>query len=147
MRLADGENGEDPKGQGKGDAGVLKSSATQQDLSEQLILWNLDRLVKVARKYNHEETDIYEELARQASRYQGKLDIASLCLTVLGGQATDVVAKAIGKCLREIPYGSMGAYKPFGRGFQRKQRGTCWFCESVDHLVKDCPRMKAAKAK
>lgn len=198
---------------------LLRSSATQQEPSDQLILWNIDRLVKVAKKYDHEDADIYEELARQANRYQGRVDMASLCLTVLGGNSSDIITKALSKCLRGnknestdvqsgkgecsgtksseicksvaesplnnlygshlLPFGGLGyspfqgqfvphlagpyqnmmqspmgqfsfrprGYRSFGRGYQRRQRGSCWFCDSVDHLVKDCPRMKAAKGK
>ena len=50
---------------------------------------------------NNEEADTYEELARQANHHQAKLDISTLCLSVLGGKAAEVTTKAISKCLKE----------------------------------------------
>jgi hypothetical protein len=44
---------------------------------------------------------VYEELARQAIRHQTKVDVTSLCLSVLGGRAADAISKAISKCLKE----------------------------------------------
>jgi hypothetical protein len=68
-----------------------------------LILLTLEDLAKIARKEGHEEAEIYEELSRQATRYQLKLDNSSLCLSVLGGKAADAISQAIAKCLKEKP--------------------------------------------
>lgn len=72
----------------------------QQEPSDSLILLTLDELSKVARKTCHEEADMFEELARQANRYSSKLDISGLCLSVLGGKASDAVSKAVSKYMK-----------------------------------------------
>ena len=72
----------------------------QSEPSHSLILLTLDELAKVSRRLGHEEADLFDELARQANKYQSKLDITSLCLSVLGGKAADVITKAISKCLK-----------------------------------------------
>lgn len=59
-----------------------------------LILLTVEDLVKVARKVSHEDAETFEELSRQATRYQAKLDISSLCLLVLGEKAADAISKA-----------------------------------------------------
>ena len=45
--------------------------------------------------------DLFEELYRQCGRMQGKINMANLCLTVLGGKGANMVTKAINKCLKE----------------------------------------------
>ena len=70
-------------------------------LSEQLLILTLDELAKLPRQSGHVDADTYEELARQATRHQGRLDIASLCLSVMGGKVADVITKAISKCIKE----------------------------------------------
>lgn len=65
-----------------------------------LILLTMDELANVARRTAHDVVEMFEELVRQANRYQSKLDIASFCLSVLGGKSADVIAKAISKCLK-----------------------------------------------
>ena len=52
-------------------------------------------------KLDHEEADMFEKLCRQANRYQTKLQISNLCLSVLGGKAADAISKAISKCLKD----------------------------------------------
>ena len=73
----------------------------QQEPSNSLILLTLEELAKTAWRVDHDETDVFEELARQASRHQDKLNISSLCLSVLGGKAADAITKAIAKCIKE----------------------------------------------
>ena len=72
----------------------------QAEPSTPLILLTLEELAKVARRGNHEEADMFEELLRQAIRYQTKLDLPSLCLSVMGGKAADIITKAVSKCLK-----------------------------------------------
>jgi len=79
----------------------VRTLCLQQDPTDSLILLTVEELAKSARKVNHEEADTLEELARQANRHQKQLDISSLCLSVLGGQAADAITKAISKCLKE----------------------------------------------
>ena len=79
----------------------VRTLCFQQDPSDALILVALDQLAKQAKKVNHEESDVFEELARQANRYQCKLEVANLCLSVLGGKAADTFTKAIAKCLKD----------------------------------------------
>lgn len=81
----------------------VRTLCLQDDPSNALILLTLDELAKVARKLNHEEADMFEELYRQANRYQSKLQISNLCLSVLGGKVADAISKAISKCLKEKP--------------------------------------------
>jgi hypothetical protein len=66
-----------------------------------LILLTLRELAKHLRKADAEDAEVYEELARQAIRHQTKVDVTSLCLSVLGGRAADAISKAISKCLKE----------------------------------------------
>ncbi|CAG2224941.1 unnamed protein product [Mytilus edulis] len=69
--------------------------------SDSLILLTLEELAKAARRVNHDDADTFEELTRQANRHQLKLDISSLCLSVLGGKVADAITKAVSKCLKE----------------------------------------------
>lgn len=73
----------------------------QNDPSEALILLALDELAKTARSARIEDADIYEELYRQASRNQGKINLVTLVLSVMGGKASDVVGKALIKSKKE----------------------------------------------
>ena len=173
----------------------VRTLCLQEDPSNALILLTLEELAKTARRGNHEEAEVFEELARQANRYQTKLDISNLCLQVLGGKAADAISKAITKCLKEKPeskpeskmsnvdeqrrpesplsnlypyqppmmypfmsggyphngqnFGGYGQSYRGGRGSYRgsfRPKGPCHFCDSNTHLVKDCEKMKAAKA-
>ncbi|XP_052716245.1 uncharacterized protein LOC128188950 isoform X2 [Crassostrea angulata] len=81
----------------------VRTLCLQDDPSNALILLTLDELAKAARKLNHEEADMFEELYRQANRYQSKLQISNLCLSVLGGKVADAISKAISKCLKDKP--------------------------------------------
>lgn len=81
----------------------VRTLCLQDDPSNALILLTLDELSKAARKLNHEEADMFEELYRQANRYQSKLQISNLCLSVLGGKVADAISKAISKCLKDKP--------------------------------------------
>ncbi|XP_076072272.1 uncharacterized protein LOC143044226 [Mytilus galloprovincialis] len=79
----------------------VRTLCLQQNPSDSLILLTLDELAKFSKKLDHDDADVYEELARQANRHYSKLDISSLCLSVLGGKAVDTITKAISKCLKE----------------------------------------------
>lgn len=58
--------------------------ANQNSPSEALILLALDELAKTARAVKVEDADIFEELYRQASRNQGKINLVTLVLSVMG---------------------------------------------------------------
>ena len=73
----------------------------QQEPSIFLILLTLEELAKHARKADAEDAEVYEEIARQAIKQQTKVDVTSLCLSLLGGRAPDAISKAISKCLKE----------------------------------------------
>ena len=73
----------------------------QQEPSIFLILLTLEELAKHARKADAEYAEVYEEIARQAIKQQTKVDVTSLCLSLLGGRAPDAISKAISKCLKE----------------------------------------------
>ncbi|KAJ8303085.1 hypothetical protein KUTeg_019481 [Tegillarca granosa] len=55
----------------------------------------------MARKIKSVDADTFEELARQANRHRGKIDVVSLCFSVLGGKAADAITKALTKCMTE----------------------------------------------
>ena len=55
----------------------------------------------MARRETHDEMDLFEKLYRQCGRMQGKINMANMCLTVLGGKGADMVTKAINNCLKE----------------------------------------------
>jgi hypothetical protein len=61
----------------------------------------LDELTRKAKDCQHEDAYTYEELLRQASRNQGKINIVTLTLNVLEGKASDLVSKILSKCLKE----------------------------------------------
>ena len=67
----------------------------QQEPSIFLILLTLEELAKHARKADAEDAEVYEELARQAIKQQTKVDVTSLCLSLLGGRAADAISKAM----------------------------------------------------
>ncbi|XP_062583975.1 uncharacterized protein LOC134245733 [Saccostrea cucullata] len=75
--------------------------ANQNSPSEALILLALDELAKTSRSAKIDDVDIYEELYRQASRNQGKINLVTLVLSVMGGKASDVVGKALVKSKKE----------------------------------------------
>ena len=75
--------------------------ALQKEPSEPLLLLALDELASAARHIGHVEAETFEELYRQAGRHQGDVNMASLCLSVLNGQASDVVGKALAKCQKK----------------------------------------------
>ena len=79
----------------------MRTLCLQQEPSISLILLTLEELAKHSRKADAEDAEVYEELARQAIRHQTKVDVTSLCLSVLGGRAADAISKAISKCLKE----------------------------------------------
>lgn len=79
----------------------MRKLCLQQEPSISLILLTLKELSKHARKADAEDADVYEELAREAIRHKTKVDVTSLCLSVLGGRAADAISKAISKCLKE----------------------------------------------
>jgi hypothetical protein len=79
----------------------VRALCLQQEPSICLILLTLEELAKHSRKADAEDAEVYEELARQAIRHQAKVDVTSLCLSVLGGRAADAISKAISKCLKE----------------------------------------------
>lgn len=177
----------------------VRSLALQSNPNEALILLNLDELARRARRYNDPEAEVFEELFRQASRHQGNVNLASLTLSVLGGKASDIVVKAMSKCMKEkqveekisntvssksteavsplanayqqpplppqycFPPGFSGwpqagmfpfpnSYQSSRRSFgnrtgQFRPRGNCYFCNSPEHSVRDCEKMKSAKNK
>lgn len=61
----------------------------------------MEELATKARSLGHEDAETFEELARQATRNQGRINIMSLALTVLGGKASDIITKALSKCMKE----------------------------------------------
>lgn len=75
----------------------VRSLALQTKPSVPLILVTLDELARTARRKEHSEASMYEELSRQANLNQEKIDIQSFCLNVLGGNASDIVGKALSK--------------------------------------------------
>lgn len=79
----------------------MRLLANQNSPSEALILLALDELAKTARAVKVEDADIFEELYRQASRNQGKINLVTLVLSVMGGKASDVVGKALVKSRKE----------------------------------------------
>lgn len=60
----------------------------------------MEELAAKARSLGHEDAETFEELARQATRNQGRINIMSLTLTVLGGKASDIITKALSKCMK-----------------------------------------------
>lgn len=66
-----------------------------------LIFLTVEDMAKVTRKVSHEDAETFEDLSRQATRYQAKLNISSLFLSVLGGKAADAISKAVAKSLKE----------------------------------------------
>ena len=79
----------------------MRFLCTQNNPSEALILLALDELTRKAKDCQHEDAYTYEELLRQASRNQGKINIVTLTLNVLEGKASDLVSKILSKCLKE----------------------------------------------
>lgn len=77
--------------------------ALQTKSSVPLILVTLDELARTARRKGHSEASMYEELSRQANLNQEKIDIQSFCLNVLGGNASDIVGKALSKAIKIKP--------------------------------------------
>lgn len=80
----------------------VRTLCTQTNLSISLILLTLDELARIS----HSEADTFEELARQAAMHYDKIDITSLCLSVLGGQASDAISKAMRKFMKEKKLGN-----------------------------------------
>lgn len=66
-----------------------------------LIFLTVEDMAKVTRKVSHEDAETFEDLSRQATRYQAKLNISSLFLSKLGGKAADAISKAVAKSLKE----------------------------------------------
>ncbi|CAC5408572.1 unnamed protein product [Mytilus coruscus] len=79
----------------------VRSLALQANPSEPLILLSLDELAKKARRQNDDDAETFDELARQAQKHQGSINVATLTLNVLGGKASDLVGKAMAKFLKE----------------------------------------------
>ena len=67
----------------------------QKNPSEQLVLLALDEPADAARSIDHEDADMYMELARQANFNQGNFPIAGFVLNVLGGKASPDNVKTI----------------------------------------------------
>ncbi|XP_033730384.1 uncharacterized protein LOC117319740 [Pecten maximus] len=74
----------------------------QPEPSNSLILLTLEELAKAARSANHEESGLYEELLRQVHRLQSKVCLPKLCLSVLGGNESEKISKAIAKCMKDV---------------------------------------------
>lgn len=81
----------------------VRSLALQTKPSVPLILVTLDELARTARRKGHSEASMYEELSPQANLNQEKIDIQSFCLNVLGGNASDIVGKALSKAIKIKP--------------------------------------------
>lgn len=81
----------------------MRSLALQTKTSVPFILVTLDELARTARRKGHSEASMYEELSRQANLNQEKIDIQSFCLNVLGGNASDIVGKALSKAIKIKP--------------------------------------------
>ena len=79
----------------------MRSLCLQTAPSEPLILLTFEELSRVSRRKGHVDVALYEELARQAKVNQGKVELATLCLTALSGNAGDVITKALTKCLKK----------------------------------------------
>lgn len=75
--------------------GKVRCVCLQENPSVSLILLTVEDMAKVTRKVSHEDAETFEDLSRQATRYQAKLNISSLCLSVLGGKAADAISKAV----------------------------------------------------
>lgn len=58
--------------------------ANHNDPSEALILLALDELAKTSRSCRIDDSDMYEELYRQASRNHRKINLVILLLSVIG---------------------------------------------------------------
>ena len=72
----------------------------QKTPSEQLVLLTLDELADTARALDHEDADMYQDLARQANMNQGQFNIPTFILNVLGGKSSDLISKALTKSLK-----------------------------------------------
>ena len=79
----------------------VRGLALQTNPNESLLLLSLEELARVSRKKQHSEAAVFEELTRQAVKHQGDINISSLVLGVVGGKASDVVVKALSKCVKE----------------------------------------------
>ena len=79
----------------------MRSLCLQTAPSEPLILLTFEELSRVSGRKGHVDVAIYEELARQAKVNQGKVELATLCLTALSGNAGHVITKALTKCLKK----------------------------------------------
>ncbi|XP_062591420.1 uncharacterized protein LOC134252893 [Saccostrea cucullata] len=78
----------------------VRGLSLQKSPNEAMILLLLEELANVARKKQHEESSVFEELSRQALKHQGSVNLLSLVLNVVGG-SSDVVIKALNKCAKE----------------------------------------------
>lgn len=81
----------------------VRSLALQSNPSSELILVSLEELSKTGKRYNSSEATVYEELYRQANYNKDKIDLPSFTLSVLGGKASDLVTKALSKCIKDKP--------------------------------------------
>ena len=171
----------------------VRMLALQSNPSDALMLLTVEELAQTARRTSHADADMFEELSRQALKHQSSINISSLILSVVGSKASDVVVKALAKCVKEkqieskindknsvnngvaketssrlanlyppmpgpvmmsspgmfpmATYGSYGYQRP-SRGMARnawKPRGRCFFCDSIEHTIRFCPKIKAAK--
>lgn len=78
----------------------VRGLALQKSPNEAMILLLLEELANVARKRQHDDSSVFEELSRQALKHQGSINLTSLVLNVVGG-SSDVVIKALNKCVKE----------------------------------------------
>ncbi|XP_052090318.1 uncharacterized protein LOC127726986 [Mytilus californianus] len=129
----------------------VRSLALQANPSEPLILLSLDELAKKARRQNDDDAETFDELARQAQKHQGSINVATLTLNVLGGKASDLVGKVMAKCPKEKEVEQMITGNKVDHIEKMETtsplwrvRGNCFFCNST---VKDCENMKNAKGK
>ena len=77
----------------------VRSVASQKHPNDSLLLVFLEELSAAATINNDDNTTVFQELARQAKFNQGSVDLSAFVLSVLGGGACDVVARALSKCI------------------------------------------------
>ena len=79
----------------------VRMLALQSNPSDALMLLTVEELARTARRTSHADADTFEELSRQALKHQASINISSLILSVVGSKASDVVVKALAKCVKE----------------------------------------------
>ncbi|XP_064645441.1 uncharacterized protein LOC135498872 isoform X1 [Lineus longissimus] len=80
----------------------VRSLALHEEPNESLMLLYLEDLAAAATSVSHKDMELFDDLYRQARRYQGKVDMANVILTVLGGGTGELITKAISKSLKKV---------------------------------------------